>query len=107
MSLLTSQRRLPLALAVLGLVVGIAGLRLARDLLVPLSLAGVACLFLAPFVHFLQGRLRLPRVVAVLFTVAIAASDPKPASPIPRAAAAIPSTPATKAANTAGSSGLP
>ena len=60
MAPLTSQRRLSPAVAVLGLVVGVAGLKLARGLLVPLGLAGVACLFLAPLVHLLE-RQAIPR----------------------------------------------
>jgi len=62
------------AIAVLGLVAGVVGLKLGEQFLVPLCLAGIVCLFLAPLVHLVQRLLRLARFPAVLLTVSLATS---------------------------------
>ena len=57
--------------ALFGLVTGVvivSGLYLARDVLIPITLAVVLSFFLAPIVKLLQ-RARLPKVAAVIVAV--------------------------------------
>ena len=52
-------------------VIVVAAMYFAREVLIPIALAGILSFMLAPVVRFLQ-RFRLPRVVAVLIVAALA-----------------------------------
>src|SRR5919199_5301192 len=55
-----------------GAAVIIAGLYLAREVLVPLVLAGLLAFVLAPVARLLQRRLRVPRALSVVVAALLA-----------------------------------